>query len=87
MTGGQRDVLEKLARSRTAPHREVTRAIALLLAADGVATTAIAARLGVSPASVTGWRQRFASEGLVRFGKVAGGWGRKPSVSAEKPPG
>ena len=84
MTGGQRDILEKLARSRTAPHREVTRAKALLLAADGVATTAIAARLGVSPASVTGWRQRFASEGLAKLGKVAGGRGRKPSISAEK---
>jgi len=84
MTDGQRDILQKLARSRTAPHREVTRASALLLAADGVATTAIAARLGVSPASVTGWRQRLASEGLARFAKVAGGRGRKPSVSAEK---
>ena len=84
MTNSQRVILAKLTRSRTAPHREVTRANALLLAADGVATTVIAAQLGVSPASVTGWRQRFASEGLAQFGQVAGGRGRKPSVSAEK---
>jgi hypothetical protein len=32
---GQRDVLEKLARSHTAKHRDVQRAGALLLAADG----------------------------------------------------
>ena len=36
MTDGQREILESLARSRTAPHREVTRAKALLLAARGL---------------------------------------------------
>lgn len=49
-----------LSKSTTAPHREVVRAKALLLTADGVANTptqhtntAIAKELGVSPASVT----------------------------------
>ena len=84
LAGGQREILESLARSGTAPHREVTRARALLLAAGGLANTAIAARLGVAPASVASWRRRFAAEGLARFGKVAAGRGRKPSVSAEK---
>jgi transposase len=99
MTDGQREVLESLARSRTAPQREVTRAKALLLAADGVATTAIAGGLGVSPASVTAWRERFAADGLARFARVGEGRGRKPSIGAgkvaaivhatlhEKPPG
>ena len=36
---GQREVLESVARSRSAPHRQVVRAKALLLAADGVANT------------------------------------------------
>ena len=36
---GQREVLERLSVSRTAPHREVQRARALLLAADGVANS------------------------------------------------
>jgi transposase len=49
-----------------------------------VANTAIAAKLGVSPASVTAWRERFAGEGLARFGRVRAGRGRKPSISAEK---
>ncbi|MHB1886423.1 MAG: helix-turn-helix domain-containing protein, partial [Acidimicrobiales bacterium] len=64
VSDGQREVLERLAKSRTAPHREVTRAKALLLAGDGLANTAIAARLGVSPSSVVSWRARFAEDGL-----------------------
>ena len=84
MTDSQREVLESLARSRTAPQREVTRAKALLLAADGVATTAIAGGLGVSPASVTAWRERFAADGLAKFARVREGRGRKPSIGAEK---
>ena len=43
MSAGQREVLESVARSSTAPHREVVRARALLMAADGLANTAIAA--------------------------------------------
>ena len=83
MTDGQREVLESLARSRTAPQREVTRAKALLLAADGVATTAIAGGLGVSPASVTAWRERFAADGLAKFARVREGRGRKPGLLAD----
>jgi transposase len=80
----QRDVLEKLSRSRTARHQDVQRACALLLAADGVANTAIGARLGVSATSVTNWRGRFAEEGLALFGPVRPGRGRKPSIPNEK---
>src|SRR5712692_2577748 len=84
LTDGQREILEKLAVARAAPHREVTRARALLLAGDGVATTAVAQAVGASPASVTAWRERFAAEGLANFGKVASGRGRKTSISAEQ---
>ena len=52
MSAGQREVLESLARSQSGAHREVVRAKALLMAADGVANTAIAGSLSVSPASV-----------------------------------
>src|SRR6266536_3441550 len=83
LTDGQREILEGLARSQTARHREVTRAKALLLAAQGLANTAIAARLGVSPSSVAAWRARFAEEGLAKLGKVREGRGRKPSIPAE----
>ncbi len=84
MTDGQREILEDLASSGTAPHREVVRAKALLLAGQGVATTAIASRLGVSAASVTSWRTRFGTDGLAKFGRVREGRGRKPSISAEQ---
>jgi transposase len=84
LTDGQREVLEKLAVARATPHREVMRARALLLAGDGVATTAIARAVGASPASVTAWRERFAADGLARLGRVRGGRGRKPSIPTEK---
>jgi transposase len=80
MTDGQRDILEKLARSQTAPHRDVTRAKALLAAREGTANTAIAAELGVSASSVASWRARFEEEGLKKFGKVKSGRGRKPTI-------
>ncbi|MDQ2943813.1 MAG: IS630 family transposase [Candidatus Dormibacteraeota bacterium] len=84
LTDCQREVLQTLTKARAAPHREVTRARALLLAADGVATTRIAEQVGVSPTSVAAWRERFATEGLARLGSVRRGRGRKPSISPKK---
>jgi transposase len=84
VTGEQREVLERLAVSQAAAHREVQRAQALLMASEGEANTAIAATLGVSPATVTSWRERFAVEGLKGLGGVRPGRGRKPSISSEK---
>jgi hypothetical protein len=56
----------------------------MLMAADGVADTAIAASLSVSPASVKRWRERFAEEGLAKLGQVRKGRGRKPSILQSK---
>ena len=84
MSSGQREVLESVARSSSAPHREVVRARALIMAADGWANTAIARALSVSPASVSGWRTRFAEEGLVKFAQVRQGRGRKTTIPQEK---
>jgi len=81
---GQRDVLEVLARSTAAPHREVVRARALLLAAEGLANTAIAAQVGVSASSIVAWRQRFAAEGLAKFAQVRKGRGRRPEIPQDK---
>ena len=80
---GQREVLERLSVSRTAPLREVQRARALLLAADGVANTLIADRLGLTPVTVRSWRRRFETHGLVKFGKVEAGRGRKATIPQE----
>ena len=77
-------MLESLARSQSGAHREVVRAKALLMAADGVANTAIARSLSVSPASVKSWRERFAEEGVAKLGQVRKGRGRKPSIPQSK---
>jgi transposase len=81
---GQRDVLEVLARSSAAPHREVVRAQALLLASQGLANTAIAAQVGVSASSIVAWRERLAAEGLAKFAQVRKGRGRRPEIPQEK---
>src|SRR5512147_1227420 len=80
---GQREALEVLARSGTAPFREVRRAQALLMAADGLPNVQIAAAVAVTPVTVRAWRTRFAEEGLARFAEVREGRGRKPSIPAE----
>ena len=54
------------------------------MAADGLANAAIARALSVSPASVSGWRARFAEEGLVKFAQVREGRGRKKTIPQEK---
>ena len=84
VTDEQRLVLEKLVRSRTAPHRDVQRARALLMACDGVANTRIAALVGVAPMTVKAWRDRFCDDGLKDFSAVRPGRGRKPSITAQK---
>jgi len=81
---GQRETLTVLARSQTAPHRQVQRAEALLHAADGVANTRIAARVGVNASTVRAWRARFAEDGLAKLGKVREGRGRKSTIPQDK---
>src|SRR6266542_3953610 len=73
VSDGQREVLDALARSQTLPFRVVTRARVLLLAAAGV-----------SRPTVLAWRADFAQRGLVDFGEVREGRGRKPSIPPEK---
>jgi transposase len=59
----ERDVLADLLRRPTAPQREVLRARIGLMAADGMATTAIAKALGVSVPTVCLWRGRWVRGG------------------------
>ena len=84
MSESQREILERLAASQTAAHREVQRARVLLLAADGVASAQIATETGVTPVTVRAWRKRFAEQGLTKFGKVAPGRGRPPEIAQDK---
>src|SRR5258705_11986771 len=69
MSDGQREALQALSRSQTAPHRQVQRAKALLLAADGVANMRIAAQVGVKPATVRAWRAPVAQAGVAKPGE------------------
>lgn len=76
--------MEAIARSQTAPHREVQRAQVLLFAVEGLANARIATRVGVSPATVRAWRARFAQEGLAKLGTVRPGRGRKSTIPQTK---
>ena len=84
MSDGQRDALAVISRSQTAPHRQVQRAQALLLAADGIANTRIADQVGVTVPTVRAWRARFTEDGLAKLGKVRPGRGRKSTIAQDK---
>ena len=71
-------------RSQTAPHRDVQRATALVMASDGFANTRIAREVAVSPTTVVNWRERFVEDGLKGFSSVRQGRGRKPSIPPVK---
>ncbi|MDN5929986.1 MAG: IS630 family transposase [Pseudonocardia sp.] len=83
LSESQRSTLQTLARSQTTPVRQVRRARALLLAAEGVANESIAVQVGASPTTVRAWRKDFTERGLARFGMVRPGRGRKPSIPDE----
>ena len=80
----QREVLEILARSQSAEHRVVQRSRVLLLAGGGVSNSEISEVTRVSRPTVLAWRGQFEKDGLVGFGEVAKGRGRKPSISDGK---
>jgi transposase len=61
----EQQALESLANSRTAPYRQVQRARLVLLAAEGMANTAIAQEVRLSRTMVVQWRQRFIQERIA----------------------
>jgi transposase len=78
----QREALERIARSGSLPHRTVTQAKALLLAADGVGTNEVARRLDTTDDSVRAWRRRFEVDGVAGVGRIAKGRGRRSWLPA-----
>lgn len=56
--------LTEISRSRSRPSGLVQRAQIVLACAEGLSNTAVAARLGVSPATVGKWRKRYREGGL-----------------------
>lgn len=65
LTPEDRAVLEARVRAPTTEQRDVFRARIVLLASEGQSTRAIARTLGTMPRTVSGWRGRFAGEGLA----------------------
>lgn len=64
LTDEERLQLESISRSRALPHALVTRALIVLMAAQGTTNTAIANELGISKQAVGKWRQRYLKQGL-----------------------
>ncbi len=65
LTAEERSAVNKLARSRTAPARQVERARIIVDASQGEGAPAIAERLRVDAHTVRGWIHRFNAEGLA----------------------
>ena len=76
---GDQAVLRRWANAPQAPAVLVQRSRILLLAAEGVANSEIAERLGVSRPTVIAWRKRYAREGLTA--QLAD----RPAVAAPRP--
>jgi transposase/transposase-like protein len=79
----QREVLVRMARSLSLPHRSVMQARALLLSAEGVSIYETARQVGVASNSVRAWRRRFEVEGVEGVGRIAEGRGRRSWVAQE----
>lgn len=56
----------------------------LLMAADGIANTEIAKRLGVSRSTVLSWRRDFVERGIDWVGRVRPGRGRKRTITPSR---
>jgi len=63
-----RATLQNWSRSTSMRAGLVTRAKIVLAAGDGLGTSAISAKLGVSRPTVIQWRERYAAEGLMGLG-------------------
>jgi transposase len=79
----ERAVLEARLRAPTTEQRDVFRARIVLLASEGRSTRSIARELGTMPRTVSGWRARFARDGLAGLAdKVRPGPARKYGAEA-----
>lgn len=64
LTKADRRQLEARARQRMAPHCEVLRARALLMAADGKPRGEVAEAIGVDPSKISHWKRDFLQRGV-----------------------
>jgi putative transposase len=74
LSEGEREELERISRSHSAPHSVVRRAQIVLASADGETNIAIARRLGTTNPTICHWRKRWFEQGLVGlYGEVRPG--------------
>jgi putative transposase len=74
LTAGERDELERIARSRSAAHGLVRRAKIVLASAGGETNTSIAGRLGVTNPTICHWRKKWLKQGIAGlYGEVRPG--------------
>ncbi|MFQ6034161.1 MAG: transposase [Candidatus Bipolaricaulia bacterium] len=85
LTSREREVLESRARKYTSPYREVVRAKAILLAAEGRENQEIAVLIGMPRQLVSKWRKRFFEERLAGLEDRARGG--RPSAFPPSPGG
>jgi putative transposase len=79
----EREQLQAWASSRSLAHGLVRRARMVLMSAEGLTNTAIAAKLGLSVPTVGKWRERYRTEGIQGlYGEVRPG--RPRTISDEK---
>lgn len=83
MTEQERETIERLSRSRTAPARQVERARMVQWASEKQRVPQIAARLGVAENTVRNWLHRFTEAGLPGICDEVR-TGRPPTYSAEE---
>jgi hypothetical protein len=69
LSESERDDLERMTRSHSAPHGLVRRAEIILASADGEVNTAIARLLGVSNRTVWHWRKKWFGSRITTNGK------------------
>ncbi|MFJ8314082.1 helix-turn-helix domain-containing protein [Streptomyces sp. NPDC094147] len=82
LTQAKREVLERLADSRTAPFGQVQRASVILALAEGMSNAATARAAGRHVDTVRSWRKRFTAERLAALVDRPRPLGR-PRLSAE----
>jgi transposase len=80
----ERTNLDSWAAGRSFPYRLVQRARIISMAAEGILSQDIAAKLGISRPTVQLWRERFLSLRLSGLEKDAPRTGRKPRIQQRK---
>lgn len=79
-----RSTLGTWVNAHSTPQQIALRAQIILCAADGVANSTIAEKLGISRPTVLQWRARFEREGVDALTHIKPGRGRKPEISQAK---